>query len=197
MMFKDTDGRVTEGLGIKPGFHIGGTVEIPVSDMFYVEPGLLFSNKGVKLDRDELLEIGGGYFTVRNKGSFDLYYLDIPLNGKVKFDVGSSVKVYGTFGPYVGVGVAGKLKGKLTVSVPAPFSESYDEKIEWGSDRDTDNFKRADFGLSIGGGAEFGPFTAGVAYNHGLANISSYTGEGTKINNRVFSISVGYRFGDN
>ena len=70
------------------------------------------------------------------------------------------------------------------------------EDVEIGS-ADTDNIKPFDFGLQAGAGIEFNSFQVGVSYGLGLANISSYTDNGSKISNRVLGISLGYRLGAN
>ena len=70
-----------------------------------------------------------------------------------------------------------------------------EEDVEWGSDKEKDDLKRLDFGLTMGGGVEINSIQIGLTYALGLANISSYTDYGTKINNRVLGLSVGYKFG--
>ena len=57
-------------------------------------------------------------------------------------------------------------------------------------------FKSVDFGLNIGMGYDFTKkLSASLRYNIGLSNIGSntFTTDGDKITNSVFSISLGYK----
>jgi hypothetical protein len=180
IVMKDNTDRYDDDFNMKPGFHLGGTVEFPINKTFTFEPGLLLSTKGVK---ETYSESGYDYSNTLN-----LYYLDIPLTGKAYFNVGS-IKIYGAFGPYLAIGLSGKSKTQET-----GFSDQT-HTISWGSDSENDDLKRLDLGLIFGAGVEISSFEIGLAYNLGLKNISSYTGDGFKVNNRVLAISFGYKFG--
>lgn len=131
--------------------------------------------------------------TYEYEDKLNIYYLDIPLTAKAIFDVGGS-KIYGTFGPYIGMGLSGKIKSEYTGNYE---TETDEEDINFGSDKDEDDLKRLDYGLTAGVGIELKSIQIGINYNLGLANISSYTDDGNKISNRVLGISVGYKFGEN
>jgi outer membrane protein W len=163
-----------------PGFHIGVTAEFPISKILSFETGLLLSTKGSKISEKDV------NYEFEEKDN--LLYLDIPLTGKARFDVGG-VNIYSVFGPYVGMGLSGKYKVKEKES---GVTVTYEDDIEWGSDGD---YKRLDFGLTLGAGVEISSIQIGLTYNLGLANISPYTEGGTKVQNRVLGISVGYKFG--
>ena len=150
----------------KVGFHIGGTAEFEITDMFSFETGLFLMTMGYKY---EVLSVD--YKT-------NLLYLNIPITAKARYEL-DNFSLYGLFGPYIGLGLSGK-------------NNSVD--IEWGSG-DSDNLKRFDFGWTIGAGVEYEAFMAGLSYNLGLANIAAQTEGGYKAKNRAFLISVGYRFG--
>ena len=150
------------------GFHIGGTAEFEITDMFSFETGLFLMTMGYKY---EVLSVD--YKT-------NLLYLNIPITAKARYEL-DNFSLYGLFGPYIGLGLSGK-------------NNSVD--IEWGSG-DSDDLKRFDFGWTIGAGVEYEAFMAGLSYNLGLANIMAQTEGGYKAKNRAFLISVGYRFGVN
>jgi hypothetical protein len=183
MLMKDNDVNYSKDLTMNPGFHVGATAEFPISGMFSFEPGLLLSTKGYKYD-----EKGSGY---EYKETLNLLYIDIPLTAKATCNVGS-VKIYGVLGPYLGLGLSGKYK--FTDNEDGDITKGTDE-VKWGSDADTDDLRRLDFGLVAGAGVEINSIQIGVSYELGLANISSDTGNGMKINNRVLGITLGYRFG--
>ena len=184
MLVKDDDGTYSDDYKLNPGFHAGVTAEFPVTELFSFDTGLLLSRKGFKIDAES------GSLSI--KSSLSPLYLDIPLTGKASYNLGNA-KVYGAFGPYLGVGIGGKIKMKITYEGE---TEKDDENIEWGSDEDEDDdLKRLDYGITIGGGIEINSVRVGLMYNYGLANISSYTDDGATMSNRVLGISVGYRFG--
>jgi hypothetical protein len=185
MLLKDEDGSVDTK--IKPGFHIGATAEFPISEILSFEAGLLLSSKGFKISEE--IEIFGETYKLEQK--FNLLYLDIPLAAKARFDVGG-VKIYSVFGPYVGMGLSGK--DKLKVTRNGVTEEEEERDIEWGSDDESD-LKRLDFGLTMGAGVEINSIQIGLTYNLGLANIVPFQEFGEKIKNRVLGISVGYKFG--
>lgn len=187
MLMKDDEDTYSDDYKMLPGFHVGLTADFSINDMFSFEPGLLLSTKGFKAE--ESASDMGVTYTVKMK--YNLYYLDIPLNAKAKFDVGGA-KIYATFGPYIGVGLSGKSDMEYSYGGQ---TESEKTDIKWGTSAEDDDLKRPDFGIGFGAGAEFGAFMAGVSYQLGLANVSSYTDGGATMKNKVLGISVGYRFG--
>jgi hypothetical protein len=182
VLCKDDDGTYSNNYKMRPGFNVGAIALFPINKTFSFEPGLLLSTKGYKEKYSE-----PGYEETEN---FNLLYIDVPLNVKASFDVGS-VKLFGMLGPYIGIGVSGKDKYKGTESGQS-FSDSY--TVKWGSDADNDDLKRLDFGATIGAGVDIKSFQISISYDLGLANVSSFTDYGTKVKNRVLAISVGYFF---
>lgn len=183
MLVKDDDDTYSDDYNSKLGFHVGGTVEFPFSDMFALETGLFVNTKGFKYTEDDIESRSDDEY----KMTLNLYYIDIPINAKGIYDAGD-VKVFATAGPYIGVGLTGKWKYEMG-------DEEDSEDVEWGSDEDEDDFTRLDFGVGFGAGVEYKAFLFGLGYNLGLANISPYKDDGFKINNRVFQVTVGYKFG--
>jgi len=186
MIAKDDEETYSDDFKMRPGFHVGAAVEFPINEMFSFETGLLLSTKGFKMSEEDTYD--GETYKIVEK--YNLLYFDIPLTAKATFDLGGA-KIYGVFGPYLGMGLSGKNKYELTYGGE---TDSEEEDIEWGSD-EGDDLKRLDFGLTMGAGVEISSIQIGLTYGLGLANISSYTDDGTKINNRVLGISVGYKFG--
>ncbi len=180
MLEKDDDDTYSDDYKMKPGFHAGLGVEIPVSEAIALEVGALMTTKGLKI-KDEI-------FGVDYSATLNTLYLDIPVLLKPYFEVAEGTKIFGAVGPYVGLGLAGNLKVKAA-------GETDTESLDWGNDEDKDDFKRLDFGLSIGGGIEIKGLQVGVSYGLGLANISPYSDDGYKSQNRVLAISVGYKLG--
>jgi hypothetical protein len=142
MLFENNGGTYSDDFKINTGFHIGATAEFPLTEMFSLEAGLLLSTKGFKM--------------IREKFRWDVYelkinllYLDIPLLAKASFDLGSA-KIYGVFGPYLGIGLSGKTQSKAGPNEEDSITSESD--IKWGSNEDEDDLKRIDFGLTMGRG---------------------------------------------
>ena len=129
------------------GFNVGVYGQIFSSDVFAIQPELLFSTKGTKA------EYGGNIFDQTIK--FNLSYLDLPV--LAVFKLGESAEIH--VGPYVSY--------LLNANI------SHDGDLGSGvDDLDKDNFKSFDYGLSGGFGLNFGQIQVGARYNYGLAKIA-------------------------
>lgn len=182
MLIKDDEDTYSDEFKMNPGFHIGATAEFPIKSFFSFETGLILSTKGYKLHEKEV--------DYEYSEKANLYYFDIPLNTRVAYKMGFG-GIYGTLGPYIGIGVTGKYKYEETYNGE---TSTESETFEWGSDESAD-LKRFDFGLNFGAGVEIKAIQVGLSYELGLANISPTTDGGTKVQNRVLMVSVGYKFG--
>lgn len=192
MMMKDESQNFKEFLKMKPGFHLGATVNIPLyRELLSLEPGIFLNMKGYTWKEDGS---GDGYDwkTTEKVGA---YYIDIPINVKAVLG-GEKLKGYGIIGPFIGLGLAGNCKTIYEVTIlNLTTSSTETEKIDWGKDEVDDFIKRLDVGVAVGAGAIYHNFTLGISYDLGLKNISSYTDDENKIKTRVLKISAGYLFG--
>lgn len=185
MLFKGDESSSVD-VKSKPGYHLGITAEYPVSKIVVFETGILFSNKGVKSNGENIYS-GDIY---KYNSTMNLLYLEIPLTAKTYFNVGHS-KIFGALGPYIGLGLSGKSKGE---AVFRGETNSYEQDINWGSSHE-DDLKRLDYGLTAGAGLEISSIQIGLSYNLGLANIPTITDNVLKLKNRVVGLSIGYKFG--
>jgi hypothetical protein len=171
-----------------PGLSIGVNIEFPINKIFAFETGMQFSMEGTQINEKKEMIYGGLSTSVSADIDLDLYYMNVPLNAKV-YLTNSKVKVFGLFGAYLGVGIYGNYESNISI---LGDSKTENTKIKWGDDSENDNFRRFDYGLNIGAGSEFNRFLFCVNYNYGLANISPYVKNGSTINNRVLTFSIGY-----
>jgi len=44
-----------DDMKMKPGFHLGATVDIPFNDILSLEPGLFITTKGFKYEQDQII----------------------------------------------------------------------------------------------------------------------------------------------
>ncbi len=170
----------------KPGFHAGVSAEFPLSNVFSLESDLLLSTKGFRLYEDYTI-LGQN---IINEGHLNLYYLDIPFTVKATLNLGN-LGIYGKAGPYIGVGLSGTSEYSTTVN---GLSYTIEPDINWGTG-ENDDFRRLDYGLVVGTGIDVSAFQIGFNYAIGLANIVADNDEGSRINNHVYSLSIGYFFG--
>lgn len=169
----------TEGIDFKSrfGFNAGGFVEIKFSEKFALQPEILYSTQGAKVDNFNLDVDGIG--TVNADVAFNLAYINVP----VMFKYFAAEKFSLEAGPQIGFLVSAETKTK----VDGYGSSKVDIK---------DNFESIDFGLNLGAGYDFTEnLSVGARYNLGLANIAkTEEGDDSKVHNGVFSLSVGYKF---
>lgn len=162
------------GLSIDPktmvGFNVGVILEITLKDNFILQPGVLFSTKGSK------------YSVLGSDMSISPSFLEIPINGLYKFDLGSA-KLFLFAGPYFAFGVGGSYKTP---------DESKD--ISYGSGEDKD-MKSFDFGLNFGAGIEISNFQISAQYGLGLTNLAPVTTNDAEMKVRVIGISMAYLLG--
>jgi len=156
------------------GFQIGGFAEFKISDKFAIQPELMYSAQGAKQSYSE-----GG---ISEEVDYKLSYLNIPVMAKFY----AAPKFSLEFGPQIG----------FLLSAKADYSVSGGGESDSGSEDIKDTTESVDFGLNFGAGYDFTEnLTAGVRYNLGLSNVAKTdAGDDSKINNSVFSLSVGYKF---
>lgn len=151
----------------RTSFHVGAVVEFGLSDQFAVQPELLYSSVGAKIDYSEdVKDTAGDMFYVMD-------YLSIPV--MVKYYPTKNISL--ELGPQLGILLSAKMKMD---------GESEDFK---------DESESIDFGAGIG--AEYkldkGLFF-NVRYVLGLTNVIKEVSGDDYIKNNVFQFSVGYKF---
>ena len=118
----DTDMRI--------GFNVGVGMEYQFSDMWSIQPSLMFTQKGAKQDEVKMNPM----------------YLEIPVLAAARFAIADNQNIVVKAGPYFAFGIAGKCK-------------IGDEKIDFFGDGD-DQFgaKRFVAGLGVGVAYEINKF---------------------------------------
>jgi hypothetical protein len=161
---------------VKTGFNGGVNVEFPLSNGFYLQPGIEYRQKGSELS---------------NGNKLTLSYVDIPVNFIYKPVLGRGGMLLG-FGPYVGFGVNGKVKSPNGTERKVSFDNSYSL-----SEAEDIQFKKLDAGANFMIGYEFkSKLSAAVKAQLGLMDINPDTnipGDKTRYRNTGFGLSLGYR----
>ncbi|MDO4228800.1 MAG: porin family protein [Capnocytophaga sp.] len=163
------------------GAHLGLAYEISINKNFGIEPALMLDSRGFKFEAKEKL-FG---FNFSGELKTNIYYLNIPVNLKVKLPINDSSRFFITAGPYIGFGLKGTIEGEIDVPLIGKRSESID--IEFGNkDREFGQFA---YGVSFGGGFELRRFMLGASYDLGLSEVA----KDSKIHFNAVKISIGFR----
>lgn len=165
-------------------FHVGIIADLNLTEFLALQPGLLYTGKGIKMENDV------------QEMTFSPRYLELPVNlvfktptGKAKFFVGA--------GPYVAMGIGGKFKGEGLIDFEEDIRFSDDDPLT-SEEEGAGAFRvrRFDYGLNGIIGIEASNLVLSAGYGLGLAKIQSGTDSDDNQNNkhRVFSLSLGFKF---
>lgn len=182
-------GNLKADLKSQAGFHVGAVVGIPVTNGFYIQPGLVFSSKGARDVYEE-----DGY---RSVASMFPVYLEIPVLASFRADVADNVNLQLNIGPYFDFGLGGNYTSKWEYDGESGKDEPYPFFGKSSENEARMGMKRFDFGLSFGLGVElWDHYYAGVKYDVGLVNmaIKDVWGNDYKAHNGTFAITLGYNF---
>ncbi len=172
-------------------WHAGGVIDIALAEVFSIQPGLLYTNKGIRTERS--LPVFGTTTT-----TFNPQYLELPVNLVFKAPISETSRFFVGAGPYAAMGISGKYKLKSDLG-----SRSYD--IEFNDDdpltqeqEDAGAYKvrKFDYGVNVLAGLELDRFVISANYGLGLAKIyaSDDNSDNDKNKHRVLSLSVGIKF---
>jgi hypothetical protein len=139
-----------EDNNVKAGLNLGLFAKMPVSPAVAIQPELLYSSKGSKIEYNNVLQGEGEY-------RFNFNYLELPVLGV--FSLGDHFNIQA--GPYV----------SYLTSVNIKDMEE-DGSIQGAKDLNEKNFNRLDYGLTAGIGVDFSGFVAGVRYTYGLNEVA-------------------------
>ncbi|MCZ4244494.1 porin family protein [Pedobacter punctiformis] len=168
----------------KTSYYVGGTADFQISDMFSIQPGLTFTNKGTKISGDNF-EFNQEDVAIESASSATLnfMYIEVPVNAVARFNVGNAGKVFIGAGPYFAYAVSANAK-----------AGGVKEDIKFGASES--GFKRTDLGLNFMAGYELNNgFNIHAGYGLGLSSIlDQEVSEDVAFKNKVFSVGLGYSF---
>lgn len=155
------------------GFNAGVYATLPISDFVAIQPEVLFTTRGSKLEYNSDVASGDA--------KFKLNYIEVPLLVRVNITKNFNLQA----GGYASYLVSSKLTG--------------DGAAEFNEDIDTDDLNKFDAGIVAGVGVDFSPISIGLRYNYGLTTIgkertvagTTYTFPDAKNSN--FSLYLSYK----
>jgi hypothetical protein len=164
---------------LKAGLHAGVFTKIPLSESFSLQPELLYSGKGIKLNYDESAFADG-------ETKFNLNYIDLPV--KLVFNLSEDFEFQ--FGPYVGYLVNANVDTNAEILDFWEFDSS--------DELDREHFRSLDVGLVAGLGFDLNPLIVGFNYNLGLNQVAKSDDIAYDIlgdaRNSVIQVYVGMKF---
>ena len=87
---------------MKVGFNVGVGMEYQFTEMWSIQPSLLFSTKGTKQDFSE-----DGY---KDEYTYNPMYLELPIMAAARFAIADNQNIVVKAGPYLAYGIGGKVK---------------------------------------------------------------------------------------
>ncbi|MDJ1467626.1 porin family protein [Cytophagaceae bacterium DM2B3-1] len=184
------------------GFAVGAAFEISLTDIFSLQPEVLYSQKGFK---------GTGLYddgerTGTYSKTFQLNYVEVPVLFKASFGKEDGLRFFGYFGSYLGYTFNGKQKYEIssgnikfsqTVKIKFEDRESSLEEIYYSNDE----VNRLDLGVYAGAGVSLpvgiGAISLETRFGYGLGDFYRdtspfYGNENLKSQTRTISAFIGY-----
>lgn len=189
--FATIGGDFTDDAESKTGFHLGGLVELLLTDKIAIQPEVLYSAQGAKMEETESSDLVNLTITTTSKTKLD--YINIPIMGKFYIIDGLAVEA----GPQVSFLVSANRENEVEVSGDQDLIDLIDpSELESGEVDISDNISGIDFGVGIGASYRLGMGVFfGARYTLGLTNVNDFTGaDNIKQQNNVFQLSAGYSF---
>jgi hypothetical protein len=190
------NGRVDDANSLT-SFQVGFISDVSLgSKLLSLQPGILFTGKGSKIQNGNSGEVG--YF----KQTTNPMYVEIPVTLVAKAPIGGGNHFFAGAGPYLGVGVAGKVKtegrsivGNYSSEKDIRFSDDDPTTLSQEEGAGLGIIKRFDYGLNGTVGIEGRSIVLGVNYGLGLAKLQSGSNNNEDNNNkhRVLSFTLGFR----
>ncbi|NIF05258.1 PorT family protein [Chryseobacterium sp. Tr-659] len=175
---------------IKPGFHAGVFVHIPVTEKFSVQPELLFSQLGSKSDYNYRTTSDNYRMTQHYSYTTTLNYITLPL--MVQYNI--LPQLYVEAGPEFGLLLGGKTKGDLTTIEMTGSTLIVEHNEHVSKSIPMSLLNRFNFGIGIGAGYYFTEKLAATArFTAGITEVYKYNSD-DKIRNNAFQIGVAYKF---
>ncbi|MBP5503431.1 MAG: PorT family protein [Bacteroidales bacterium] len=186
------DGKSVDDLKMKPGINLGAYADFNFTDMFALEAGLQFEQKGSKMEFSE--SAYGIKYKYTEK--YNINYFTIPVNFRVNLPVGDN-NLYFLAGPTLGIGLSGKVKWEEEEDGE---KESDDASLKFGDNtgneyEDGDDLHRMNIGLLFGAGFEMSNnLGVRLTYDLGLSNLTPKGDSDNSCKTKVLGLALTYKF---
>ncbi len=190
--FANLTGDDVEDYDAKMGLAVGGYLTYKLNENITIQPELLFTSKGAKMEETMEEEDEGWTYEEELEMTICLNYIEIPILARYDVNTAGNMKPYIMAGPAVAFNISATGDAEYSLKV---YDEDGDLMFdESGSEEDDlEDIKALDLGLVFGGGVMFNKFSVDARYEMGLTSIDD-TDEDFDIKNSVLSLMVGYSF---
>ena len=169
------------------GYRFGVVGEYQLPSNFFLQSSLEFLSKGSKNDFHlSFKDDEGNEIYADESLKWNQTYLELPILIGYEINATEDLKVRITAGPYLAVGVGGKVKAENMVLTN---EDGVYEKDKFDSFSDS-TLKRFDMGLLGAVGVEYKKIQLSVGYEYGLTDISRGM---NSIHNMTGFVTLGYR----
>lgn len=167
------------------GFSAGAVAAIPLPDMFFVEPGLMFSY--TSMTAKDLVSFDDKYYY---QGAANIYSLRVPVNVGYTFALSDNASMSIFTGPYINLNVSARQHLAPNFSNPVPVPDRTVNLFDHG-------WRHAEGGWSIGLSTVFAEhYFVGITGGVDFTPLASYGDNDIKIriHRASASITLGYNF---
>ena len=183
----------------KAGFYGGVFMNAPISEMFSIQPEVLYSQYGAKVTSTNTTTALGTTYTSKSSNSLNLDYVTVP----VMFQFHATPAFYLEAGPEFGFMVGAKTKGDTTLTTTTGTSTTTSSSS--GSTDVKDYTSKFNMGAGLGIGFNFTPnlginarYVAGFTdinkQNDGEDGTTSVENNNNKNRNNTFQVGLAYKF---
>jgi Outer membrane protein beta-barrel domain len=137
-----------ESNNVLTGFNVGAFAKLPITESFAIQPELLYTTKGAKLNYNN-------YF-VNGSAKFNLNYIELPVL--------AVVNLTNNFNVHAGLYVAYLVDAKAT-------NDARGTLLDIQNNLSNEDYNKFDVGLAVGVGYEADKIGFGVRYNYGLQKV--------------------------
>ena len=180
----------------KAGFYGGIFMNAPVSEMFSIQPEVLYSQYGAKVTRVDSGTVLGNTYTSKSSASLNLDYITVP----VMFQFHATPAFYIEAGPEFGFLVNAKAKDYSSTVVNGSETTTSNESGDI-----KDNYSSFNMGAGLGIGFNFTEnLGINARYVAGFTDINkknedengntSLQNDGNKNRNNTFQVGLSYKF---
>lgn len=142
------------------GAVVGLSVDLGISDIFTIQPELLFSQNG---GRNTFNALG-----TKTEVQYRFNYIEIPVLAKIKLGNkdNEGLGIYLAAGPWVGLALNGSFESTTTVGNVVLLETKRDFTFD-----EEDDTRRLNYGLSAAAGISYNRLSVDLRYNHGINNL--------------------------
>lgn len=164
-----------EPYGGRTGLTLGPYLVLPFHDRVAFQLEMLLTEKGGSVPLRDPFIVSGGATT-----RFKFHYMDVPALARARGPRIKSASLHGFAGPTVSI----RLNARRQTVFRGAGS--------FGLEREVDDMKLFDLGLTVGAGAEIQRMVVDARYTHGLNEVVSDLA-GARLSNRAFLVTAGFR----